>query len=124
MKTTVEIKSAMIAYIKSLPSVVSLLNNDPTRIKEAEWQGTDFSYPAIRVGVDLQPSINGCGLDTADWTIEAFSEQKSSLEADTITGTLASLLHKKPFVSNQIKFSVVVVREIVRADASVYGWKS
>lgn len=124
MRTTVEIKSAMIAYIKSLPTVVSLLNNDPSRIKEAEWQGTDFAYPGIRVGVDLRPSINGCGPDTADWTIEAFSEQKSSLEADTITGTLAVLLHKKPFISNQIKFSTVVVKEVVRADASIYGWRS
>ena len=103
---------------------MALLNNESYRVKEAEWQGTDFAYPGIRIGVDLRPSINGCGPDTADINIEAFSEKKSSLEADTITGTLAVLLHKKPFTSDNIRFSTVVVKEVLKAEASIYGWKS
>lgn len=124
MKTLIDVQSALISYIKSSPAILILLNNDPSRIKEAEWQGTDFSYPGIRIGIDLRPSINGCGPDTIDCVFEVFSEQKSSLEASRIAGVLASLLHKKPFVSQQIKFSTVVVNEVTRPDASVYGWKS
>lgn len=123
MQNNVDVKAAMLAYLKSLSTVVALLSGSK-EIKEAQWQGTEFVYPAIRVSLDYRPSINGCGPDDADFTIEAFSEKQSSLEADTISGTMANLLHKHPFISNGMKFPTVIVTKIQKAERSIYGWRS
>lgn len=124
MRDTVEIKSAMLSYLKSQISVTSLLLNSK-EIRESQWQGTDFSYPAIRISVDLFPSINGCGLDRADFVIETFVEEKSSLSADALSSSLYRLLHKHPFASLGVKFPIVVVSKISKPIRTTYGtWKS
>jgi hypothetical protein len=122
-RDTVEVKSAMISYLKSQSTVTTLISGS-AEIREASWQGTEFKFPAIRVAVDLFPSINGCGPDKADFLLESFVAEKSSLDADTISSAMYKLFHKKPFISNGLKFSVVVVTKITKAQPSVYGWKS
>lgn len=125
MRDSTDIIAAMLAYLKAQNSLVSLLTSgDAGQIKEDHWQGTEFTFPAIRLAVDWFPSINGCGLDKADWIIEVFSESKSSKDANDISGTITKILHKHPFVSNGIKFPVVVVTKVVKAERSLYGWKS
>lgn len=131
-----ELQAAMVAYLKSQNSVTSLLSSggsSATEIRECSWQGTDFQYPNIRVGVDLMPSINGCGPDKADYIIETFSDKKSSLEADTISSAMAKLLHKHPFSVTitlplqspvTLNFPVVVVVQVAKAERTIYGWLS
>lgn len=136
MQTSDVLQAGMIAHIKSQTSVVALLTAGGTgaqEVRECEWQSTDFKYPNIRVSVDLFPTINGCGPDKANFLIETFSEQKSSLEAETIASTMAKLFHKHPFsvtvtMPNQspttLKFPIVVVTEVMKAERSIYGWLS
>ncbi|HEY6021431.1 MAG TPA: hypothetical protein VIY48_16450 [Candidatus Paceibacterota bacterium] len=132
MRTSDEVRAAGLAYLKSKTVITSLLSSSGD-IKEAQWQGVDFVYPAIRLSLDFLPSINGCGPDKAEFTIETFSEEKSSLQAETISAAMETLLHKHPFsvtiqLPNQspktIKFPIVVVTKVLKAERSIYGWRS
>ena len=124
-KDSVEVKSSMLAYLKAYTPLTSLLLGvSGTSIKETQYQGTDWTFPAIRISVDLLPSVNGCGPDDADFIIETFVAEKSSLSADVISGTIYKLLHKRAFTSLGVNFPTVVVKKVVKAEASIYGWKS
>lgn len=129
MRSSIDTKAAMIVYLKSQPTVTALVS--ATEIRERQWQGEDFVFPAIRVSLDFMPSINGCGPDDADFMLEVFSEKPSSLEADTVAGVLSSLLHKHAFSAITpttppvtVKFPVVIVTKVDKAERSVYGWLS
>jgi len=116
-------QEAWIAYLKSQTTLVALLNSS-LQIKQLQWQGDEFLYPAVRVAVDYFPSVNGCGPDDIDVFIDVFSEQKSAKEALHISAVLQGLLQKKAFTQNGIKFPLVWVKEIKKPFRDVFAWKS
>ena len=118
------VQANIITYLKSKTVVTSLLSTGAQEIREAEWQGEDFSYPNIRIGVDFMPAIEGCGPDDADITIDSFSAEKSSKQASHISAALKALLHKHPFQVGGMTFSTVVVRRVGRPERTIYGWMS
>lgn len=118
-------KASWIASLKGQASLIPLLlAPGADSIKELQWQGTDFLYPAVRVSVDFMPSINRCGPDNADVTIEVFSEEKSSKQAVHIATVIAQLYHGHPFTSLGIMFNTVIVRKVHKPVRSVYAWMS
>lgn len=132
MRTSDEVRAGLLAYFKSKSNITSLLASSGS-IKEAQWQGVDFVYPAIRISVDFIPSINGCGPDKAEFVVESFSEEKSSLQVETISAAMETLLHKHPFSvtitlpghsPTVIKFPIVVVTRVLKAERSIFGWRS
>lgn len=123
-RDSVEVKSAFLTHLKSEPTLTSALIISGTEMRESQWQGEAFTFPAVRLSVDLMPSINRCGPDDADFIIEVFSAEKSSLQADTISGAIYKLLHGHPFTSLGVNFPTVIVKKVDKALASIYGWKS
>ena len=117
------VQEAWIAYLKSKTALVSLLDN-ALQIKQLQWQGDEFLYPAVRVSVDYMPSVNGCGPDDVDVFIEVFSEEKSAKEVLHISATLQGILQKKPFTQNGINFPLVWVKKIDKPVRDIYAWKS
>jgi hypothetical protein len=115
-------QSAWISSLKSKTAITSLLAN-AREIREIEWQGTDFDYPAVRVGLDFMPSIERCGPDDADVIIEVFSDEKSSKKATQIASLIYTTYHGKAFTQNGVRFSTVIVREVERPDRSIYAWQ-
>lgn len=115
-------QAAWIAYLKSKTQLVSLLDSS-LQIKEQQWQGDEFKYPAIRVAVDYFPSVNGCGTDDIDVMIDVFSEEKSSKQAAHIAAVLQSILHKHPFSQNGVKFPMVNVQKIQKPFRDIFAWK-
>lgn len=115
-------QSAWIAYLKSKVQLVALLDSS-LQIKEQQWQGDEFKYPAIRVAVDYFPSVNGCGTDDIDVMIDVFSEEKSSKQAAHIAAVLQSILHKHPFSQNGVKFPMVNVQKIHKPFRDIFAWK-
>jgi hypothetical protein len=113
----------MLSYLQSKSAITALLD-DSGQIKELQWQGTEFTYPAVRISVDIRPSVNGCGPDNADFMIDVFDEQKSSKTTSVLSGTIANALHKIPFTSNGLKFSTVVVQKVSRPERSISAWQS
>ena len=117
-----QIQAAWVASLKSKLTLVAMLANNK-QIKESQWMGVDFSYPAVRISVDLMPSVTRC-LDTAHITIDVFSEQKSSDEASTIAGEIQTLYHQKPFEISGIRFPIVVVEKVNAPVRDIYAWDS
>lgn len=115
-------KAAWVAYLKSKTALVTLLNSS-LQIKEQQWQGDEFLYPAVRVSINYFPSIEGCGPDDIDVAIDVFSEQKSSKEVAHIASVLQSILHKHPFTQNGLKFFMVNVQKIDNPVRDIFAWK-
>jgi hypothetical protein len=113
------LKQAVINLLKADTTLVTALGNSD-KIKEAQFQGQDFSYPAIRVDLQLQTPI-GTGTDrvrlsNASWTIRVYSTDSSSLEADNIIGLVINAMFNKQWVgtdlSNNVNFNLVRINLI------------
>lgn len=117
-----DVQAAIYAYLRAKPQLTSLLAN-AGQIKELQWQGQDFVYPAVRISVDFMPAVNGCQ-DRADIYIDVFSELKTSDQASTIAGVIQGIFHRKPFTSAGVSFFSVVVEKVNRPERSIFGWQS
>lgn len=128
MRTSDEARAAMVAYLKT-----KVTRCPAVSIKETEYQSQDWTYPAERVSVDFAPSINRCGPDDADFVIESFSEEKSSLQAEQMSAEIVELLHGHPFSQTvtlpgsapvTVQFPVVIVTGVEPVSRSIYAWLS
>ena len=100
-----DIQAGIIAYLKANTTVVALLVSG-TSIKEDQWQGTTFVYPAVRVDLGIQlPRANCDGAETT-FSILCYSEDASSQEADELAGTVNNQLHRKAFTSSSVRYSI------------------
>lgn len=123
MKTSYEVRAAIIAYLKSQSTVTSLLTTNG-QIKELQWQGDEFIYPAVRVGVDLFPNVADNCPDRVEITIDSYSEEKSSSQSIQLSDAIAAVFHKKPFDQNGLNFSSVVVTSILKPTRNMFAWQS
>lgn len=112
MRTVDEIQTAMIGWLKSQPTLVALLSSN-NEIKEHQWQGTDFVYPAVRSAIDLLPTIEGCGPDKIDGVILSLDEQKSSKRCSVVAAELTRLLHRRSFSYSLASGDVVTFTRII-----------
>jgi hypothetical protein len=117
------VQASWVAYLKSKTALVSLLDSS-LQIKEGQWQGDSFLYPAVRISVDYEPSIISCGPDDIEVTIEVFSEQKSSKEAAHIAAVIQGIIDRHPFTYLGIKFPFVWVKKVDKPFRDIYAWKS
>lgn len=118
-------QAAWIANLKTRPTLTALLTNGgANEIRETQYQGTDFQYPAVRVRLDFMPSVNRCGVDDADVYIEVFSAEKSSKQAAHISATIQDLYHGHPFSYQGHIFSTMIVKKVDKPLESIFGWKS
>lgn len=122
MHTGNEVQELWIANMKTRSAITSLLAN-ASQIKEEQWQGTTFEYPAVRFSVTFYPSLTNC-LDRARLVITSFSAEKSSDQASTIAAAIQTEYHKKPFKQNGVQFPVVTVERVDAPTRSIYAWES
>lgn len=90
-----EVQAAIISKLKAGSTITSALPSS-AEIKEAQYQGTDFLYPGVRVKVGTQTQNRAspfCGFGYLSFTVRVFSEQKSSQQADDIMGRVNTYLH-------------------------------
>lgn len=118
------IQAAFIAKLRAMPDLTAqMIGVSGTEIRENQWQGVDFIYPAVRVYVDVYPSINGCGPDRAEICAEIFTDEKSSKKVKHMGGTMMANLHKHRFKSQGLDFSMVRVVQQKRAERSIFAWQ-
>jgi hypothetical protein len=98
--TNNQIQEVVVARLRdnTRPEIIALhaaLATDE-EIRENQFQGAEFAYPAIRVALTyLNPTENiPCRDDVfrSYFSIISYSEDASSLEADTIAGLVAEAL--------------------------------
>lgn len=95
------IQAALITTLKADTALVDWLTarNAANEIRENEWQGAAFVYPAVRVEIGPQlPITNGvCHTTQSELTfsIISLSEQDSSQQATTLAGLVNAALFAK-----------------------------
>lgn len=114
MKTPDEVQVAFIEHLKADATLVALLGS-ADKIKEVEWQGAEFTYPAVRVENDVLPDNTApyCYPDNVNITIFCMSEKKSSKECQLVMKEVATYLHGHPFnATNGVKFVFIRVNKM------------
>jgi len=98
MLSPYDIQAALIALLKADPLLVAALPVADA-IKEAEWRGTDFDYPAVRVDI-TGGSPQGNGACAEQWiglagSIIVLSKVDSSAECLTLLGLVQNALQRE-----------------------------
>ena len=102
-----QVQAAIVAYIKAQSTITVELKDGADEVREDNWQGTEFTYPNIRVRlITNEPADPECNLHSVTLSFLVFSEDPSSQEADRIAGIINNTLHGRSFQSNNISFSM------------------
>ncbi len=103
------VQAAIIAKAKQVTTVTTLLPDGAGGIKEFQWQGDTFTYPAVRL--DLEDNRyefdeqERCGLQRAEFSFYFYSEERSSKQCSQLKGLMESALIGKGFTINGLKFN-------------------
>ena len=123
LRSNDEIQAALLAYIKSKTSITSVITS--TEMREDQWQGTTFTYPAIRIRmISNVPSNTNCNYNNISVSIMVFTEDASSQNDDKIAGIINETLHDKSFVSNGIAFYLRTTNLIPAFRSDIRTWRS
>jgi hypothetical protein len=100
------IQEAIIDYLKADATLVAMLSSSG-EIKEDNWQGVAFTYPAVRVDLkDQLDSVDECS-SLVTFSVLCYSEQKSSKEANNIAWRVLEIFNDHSFSFNGLYFSRV-----------------
>jgi hypothetical protein len=105
-----EVQMVLTSILKTNPTVIGLLPEGASGIKEYQWQGTNFKYPAIRVQLHPQkpyPEETNCEKYLQPWSYLILSEQKSSKEASAIMGAVLQAVYKHNYVVSGVALPFV-----------------
>ena len=107
------IQAALLARAKSIATILAKLT-DTDEIREDQWQGREFTYPAYRIRIIRNEPISSCN-QKVEFSFQAFSEQSSSKQADDMCGTINDEFHDKSFSRNSIRFTGVICQNLAPA---------
>lgn len=101
------VQEAIVQHLKANVALVGMLN-DKHQIKEDQWQGRTYSYPAIRVNLGRQTNYvtsgDKCSGMNQEFTVEVYSEKDSSMEANDIMFAVNTALEGINFTYGTIRF--------------------
>lgn len=91
------IQAAIISKLKADVALTAWLTlaGSSDEIREAQWQGTDFELPAVRVNVGINaPFEDSCYPENCDvaFIVSCFSEEGSSSQVDQLMHLVCSAL--------------------------------
>lgn len=101
-----DIQAGLVAYLKDQTTTTVVLLDSSGDIKEDQWQGTIFVYPAIRVDLGSQLPRGDCNSSEITFSILCFDENASSQSTDELAGTVNNDLHNKAFTKSSVRFSI------------------
>lgn len=95
------LKSDIVALLKGFTALTNLLvrsdgEGGEENVKESQYAGTQFFYPAVRVRINRQIPLTDrghCDHARLSLSIRVLTEGASSQECDTIAGVVNSFLH-------------------------------
>lgn len=91
------VQAAIVGWLKAGSDVTTLLPESSGGIKEAQYQGSDYKYPAVRVRVVRQtpdPTKEQCDHARFIGSIRCYAEGPSSLPADQLAGAVNARMHR------------------------------
>lgn len=109
------IQADLMTKIKSLGSITTGTSD----IREFEWQGDEFTYPNIRLDLeDNRYEFNEqerCALQTIEFSVYIYSEQRSSKQCSYIKGLVANALIGLGFTGTYAKYTHIRLMENIPA---------
>ena len=120
-----QIQEAWVAYLKSKADILAELD-DNDEIREDMWQGSQFTYPNIRVRLisNTPEASRDCNFHSIVISTMAFSEDASSQQADRIAGIIMTILQDTQFTSNGIAFGVRTTDLVPAIRSDQRTWRS
>lgn len=122
------VQAAIIAKLKSLAPFGNVQSGE---IKELEWQGDTFTYPAIRVDLETNEYVfdeqERCMLQYVEFSVYVFSEQRSSKECSQIKTLVSNALVGLGFnnTTHGVRFSRLrLVDNVPAVRESERAWRS
>ena len=102
MFSNYQVRSVLVNYLQNNSAIIGIIS---TEVREGQWQGKDFIYPAIRVKIILQkPSIDtNCDWADLQFSVECYSEKASSQESEAMELAVIQLLDKKTVSYSGVK---------------------
>lgn len=92
------IQAALVAKLKANTALVNWLTtfSAQSEIRESQWQGRDFFYPAVRVelGTQVEEGNPPC-YSAIPFTVYSYSEKDSSREANQLAGYVNDAILRK-----------------------------
>lgn len=92
-----QVQADLVAYYKLLPAILAVLTGaQGVEVREDQYQGTVFAYPAIRVAIHQQihlPDPGPCDLARLTFSVRSYAEGGSSKPADDIAGVVNGSTH-------------------------------
>lgn len=124
MVTNEDIKTALVAKLKSLTTLTSRLAS-ADEVREVQYQGTTFGYPNVRVRVISNVPIGGesCYHDV-QVGIQVNSENSSSKEAEEISGIIVLGLNNKAFSQSGVNCIMRVTNIVPALRVDERTWRS
>jgi hypothetical protein len=127
-----EIQASIVSYLKTVSAVYNLLitwdnASGTSEIREDQWQGTEFTYPNIRVRMISNNPITDnpdCSATQFTASIMAFSEDASSWEADKIAGIISTSVSGKSFTKLGVEIYLRTTNLIPAVRSDMHTWRS
>lgn len=97
------IQSDIVTDLKADTAIVALLvagGSNASEVRELQYQGADFAYPALRAHIDDNRPIvtrEQCDHANLSFTIRAFSEGGSSRTSSTLATAVNARYHRRNF---------------------------
>lgn len=105
------IQAGIIAKLKADTALISFLTarSASSEIRENQWQGAQFVYPAVRVDLATQdePGNPPC-YSNISFNVFAFTEGDSSLECGQLLGLIDAALIRNVFTGTGFRSGLVV----------------
>lgn len=126
MESPLTVQDALVALLKAdLPLVTAL--GGAGRIKEAEWRGTTFDYPCLRVEFS-SASPEGTGNCAEAWasiaaTLEVFSKDSSSRECLTLLGLVQTAVQRKHLTAPGMTSLEIKIDQTIPPDRDDNVWR-
>lgn len=110
-----QVQADLITKIKNTYSITT----GTTDIHEYEWQGDEFTYPNIRLDLeDNRYEFNEqerCALQTIEFSVYIYSEERSSKQCSYIKGLVANALIGLGFTGTYAKYTHIRLMENIPA---------
>lgn len=93
-----QLQAALVAKLKANSALTTWLGQRSTagEIREGQFQGREFQYPAVRVELGIQTEEgNPPCYSTLAFTVYSYSEKNSSQEANQLAGLVSDALLRK-----------------------------
>lgn len=96
------VRAVLVSYLKNNSATIGIVSKE---VREKQWQGNDFDYPAIRVKIIFQkPPLDAtCNWADLQFSVQCYSELASSQESESMELEVTKLLDNKTISSGGVK---------------------